>query len=996
MAPSLLRLVRCVFALRLADNRVATALILGILCCPQFSAAQPAFFDIKPQSLARALIQFSHQADMAIVFADDVARGLAAPLLEGDMETHTGLEILLAGTGLTFEIIDYSIIAIYRANCEHNQSCPGPEELLTMKPLYLPELEEVYIFGRQVTGSRIRRGHYQGSAPVDIVSAPDIEFSGAQTIGEILKFLPAVSGNSTSTAISNGGDGTATVTLRGLPASNTLVLINGRRIAHDGLAGESVDLNTIAPATIERIEILKDGASAIYGSDAIAGVINIILKRDFEGLLAETYYGTTTAGDLQTRTHTIQYGTGTSSASIFLSASKFEQGSINSRDRAVSRSADTRALGGADLRSSATPNPRITLPNGEVLIHDSEAGRYRTATDNDLFDFAAFTTAVVPSKSESIYGSVSYDFSTKLTAVLDVGYLENKAHARLAPTPIFTAFEQIPLTIAADNIYNPFGVTIEDVRRRVVELPPRQQINEAWTNRLELSLQGNFNNWDWNLNYDRSKSSAKEALTGLINATNLQRGLGPASNCRGGDLDNCVPINLFGPAGSIDSSQLDYLAINGKVSGYSKINSLGFHASGSLLELSEGAVDLALGFEFRRNSVGKKPGSSLAGISTLGGSNLLPSGGRREVNEFYLESVVPLWQSTGGNSSLDLEMAVRYSDYSDFGATTNPKFGARLQVNQNIMLRATYGEGFRAPTLKELFEGDTEDQAFLDDPCAVAENIGVLAGCSQLADPTRIQFLTISGGNAELEPEESTSLGLGIVWSPGFAPGLNTTLDVFSINQDNVVGTGAQFTVNQNAINGSFDDRISRDEQGNLQQITATRLNIGKREVRGIDLSISYRLPKSAWGQMTAALDVSHIAEYRIQADPTSTSADLAGRFTEPAAEGDGAIPEWKGNLGLHWSRGRWRGSYDVHYISALDEEVPSGNHSRVIFAWLIQDVQLSYLFPVGGGLRFSLGIDNVANEPAPFAASAFNDNIDARTHDLRQRFWYAKLSQRI
>ena len=306
--------------------RSLTAALRGsvvlLLCCLPVTAIGRAeyFFQLRSQPLSQSLIQFSHQSGLAIVFPAPVTRDMQAPEIEGEMEAEEALRRLLAGTELAWRLIDNRIIAVYDGSCEASNNCLANEELLVQYPLYVPGIEELYVYGNRLTGSLIKRSHLQGSAPLDVISSPDIELSGAQTIGEILRYLPAVSGNSTSTAISNGGDGTATVTLRGLPASSTLVLINGRRVANDGLAGESIDLNSIAPAAVERIEILKDGASPIYGSDAIAGVINIIMKEDFYGLLLEQFAGTSDDGDGETLTTTIQYGTGFRNGSFFVSA----------------------------------------------------------------------------------------------------------------------------------------------------------------------------------------------------------------------------------------------------------------------------------------------------------------------------------------------------------------------------------------------------------------------------------------------------------------------------------------------------------------------------------------------------------------------------------------------------------------------------------------------------------------------------------------------------
>ena len=176
----------------------------------------------------------------------------------------------------------------------------------------------------------------------------------------------------------------------------------------------------------------------------------------------------------------------------------------------------------------------------------------------------------------------------------------------------------------------------------------------------------------------------------------------------------------------------------------------------------------------------------------------------------------------------------------------------------------------------------------------------------------------------------------------------------------------------------------------------ASNVNIGERRVRGADLSLGYRLPNRFWGQWSTVLTASYIDEYSIRLISAPARLELAGTFADPASGGVGGIPEWKGNFGIQWARQRWRGNYDIHYVSKMEERVPGTTRQRHIDSWLVQDIQVSYVFGILSGLRLSLGVDNLFDKNAPFSASAFNDNIDARTHDLRGRFWYAKLSQRI
>jgi iron complex outermembrane receptor protein len=966
----------------------------------QPAASGPANFEfvIDAPLLSQALIQFSQQSDQAIVFSDRLTRNIIAPPYIGRGSISEVLDALLHRSDLSWKLVDGHIIVVLETRCltasGDGANCVNPEQVLSKFPVYDPGLEETYVYGNRVTGSRIRHRKYGQASPVDIISAPDIELSGAQTIGELLKFVPAVSGNSTSTAISNGGDGTATVTLRGLPSSNTLVLINGKRVAYDGLAGESVDLNSIPPAAVERIEILKGGASAIYGSDAIAGVVNVIMKQDFHGFLAETYYGKASADDLKTQTHTLQYGTGIPNGSFFLSASIYDQEPIFSADRRVSSSADSRQQGGADLRSSATASSRITLPGGETVILDE--GAYRSATDEDLFDFSAFTTAIVPLERTSLYSNISYDFNELVTGLVEFQYLETDAKSMLAPTPIFTAFEQTPLTISKSNVYNPFGVDIVDARRRLLEFPARRQQDKSEVSRFGAVLEGLYDTWNWDMSYNWSRSEASQSTTNLVNANNLQRGLGPSEDCQSAAIDGCVPINLFGPVGSISPEQVDFLVVPGEVSGYYKLSSYSASISNELLALPHGKGAFALGTEYRRESTSKKPSDIIASIGTIGGTNFEATRGDRQILEVFVEATLPVWESHSGLYGLDLEVALRHSSYSDFGDTTNPQLGLLFQFSPNLLFRMSYAEGFRAPSLNELYQGNSEEQAFLNDPCTQQANVGVLPGCHQQADPTRNQFLVVVGGNSELEPETSESYGAGLVWTPLALPGFSATLDYFKIDQGNVVDSSAQFIVGQNARNGAFGEQVERDAMGNLQLIRAINLNVGRRKVSGADLSLIYHHRKRPWGQLSVTASGTYIDQYRAKLDASSEQLDLAGSFRDEASEGLGGIPEWKAQLGVQLAGDRWVGSYEMHHISSLTEIIPGTMESREIASWTVHDLQMSYTFDLLGGLRWAVGVDNLLDETAPLAASAFNDNIDGRTHELKGQYWYTKLSQRF
>ncbi len=966
--------------------------------------AAPILFDIKDQQLSEALLSFARQADVSIIFSADSDFDVQLEnSFKGEFEPGQLLKLLLKGTALEAEFIHSDVVAIRPLPCLSSASCKDDDLAARDDRFYQlasnPMLEQMLVVGRTMTGSRIRRTEFNGTAPVDIISAFDIELAGAQTIGDLLRDLPSVVGNSTSTSISNGGDGTASVTLRGLPASNTLVLVNGRRIANDGLAGESFDLNSLAPSSVDRIEVLKSGSSAVYGSDAIAGVINIILKKEYDGLQVDTYHGSSSENDLQTTTSSFAFGRVFDHSSFFVSGTVYDQGEILSRERAVSANTDTRLLGGEDQSSSATPNARVTLGSGQVVTLASNAadpldpGSFRTVNDADLFNFAQFSTAIVPSERKSMYGSFNVDVGDRSTAYVDYGFTRTKASAQLAPVPIFTAFESIPLTVSADNVFNPFGEEIADVRKRLLELGPRTQTNEADAHRAAFGLQGRRENVHWDVNWHWSKTDAHQTISNLLDARRLQRALGGPGECAGLAIDGCEPVDLFSASGSLPLSQQQFIQSEAVTRGFFKLYGGSANAAFTAARLPAGQLDVAAGLEYRRESTAIGPLDP--DLITLGGANLSASSGSRSVREVYLEALVPILRTEHGREKLSLELASRYSHYSDFGESFNPRAAVKFRPMRGLLFRMSYAEGFRAPSLLELHKSSAEDQAFLTDPCSIASNLGVLAGCVQQTDATRLQFLTINGGNLDLLPEESEFSSVGMIWTPPVLQNFSAAIDFFSIDQNNVVDANAQFILDQNAENGAFAGRVVRAANGEIERIIATNINIGKRELDGIDFSFNYALPKMKQGRFHLSLNASRLHSYKEQLNPELPGVQLVGKFADEASAGRGALPKWKANFGAYWKYKQWQINYTLHHISSLDEQLSTGQ-SRRISSWTTHDVQTSFLFLVADGLRLTFGVKNLTDRDAPLAASAFNDNIDARTHNLIGRYWYAKLAQKF
>ena len=475
--------------------------------------------DLPAGPLSQSLLLLGEQAALSLIFPRDAVDGFAAPEVRGRFpvgEIGDVLDDLFDGACLSYTFVTDQLVAI-RPGCVSVAAAVAqatrrqPTEPLPPMPDGAPPIEELLVRGEYVTGSRIRNPGYAHPTPVDLIERDEIELSGKQSLSELLRYVPAVSGNSTSTLVTNGGDGSATVTLRGLPASNTLVLLNGRRINPDAFRGEAVNLNTLPLELVERVEILKDGASAVYGSDAVAGVVNVVTRECVDGVRVNAYFGSSGDDDLETLNFNITGGFQTDRMTLTLGATHYDQRGIFSRDRAVSRSSDDRNHGGIDKRSSATVPSRIGVGGEPVILIDGQAGDdptdYRPATSEDRFEYRDYTSLIVPSRRWSVFGTFGFELSERLRVFAEVLVTDTTADNELAPTPVFTGFESIDLPVSAANPYNPFGVTLYDVRRRVTELGPRIQHNQTSTDRFVAGLEGQQGPVHWTARVPSARSA---------------------------------------------------------------------------------------------------------------------------------------------------------------------------------------------------------------------------------------------------------------------------------------------------------------------------------------------------------------------------------------------------------------------------------------------------------------------------------------------------------
>ncbi len=982
-------------AKRLSPLKLFVLFFAGICRCWGNDLDTEHLLQIKADQLATALVELGSQTSTNILIVDRITDNIQITQLSGLHSTRAALDTLLKNSDYQYKQVGQQSIAIIRNKTP--AQARAPLELNRSSTI-----ETIEVLGHWMTGSHIRKTQNNAIAPIDIITAEQLARSGTQSLAELLKFTPSVSGNSTSTAVSNGGDGTTKVALRGLPANNTLVLVNGHRAVFDGLAGDSVDLNTMAPIAIQSLDIYKDGASAIYGSDAIAGVINIHMLERYNGVKLEHYNGITSKGDTHTKSTNGLIGKTSDTHSALLALSYYRQDGLFSRDRVLSASADGRAQGGQDKRTSASPYTSLTLPDGQNLILNTappadsitpnthparnSVNDYRPTTTEDLFNFREQTSTISPSSRLSLYGNAQHSLNDHLTVQSFALFSQTKAAITLAPTPIYTAFLPEPITVSQSNIYNPFNLDITDLRRRLIELEPRTQINKANSLYTNIGFQYHVGQQTIKTHFFWNTTQAQEHRNNLIDAHRLRQALGPSSQCLGQNIDGCTPINLFTSPQTIPQEQLAFIKTAESAKGESHI--YGFNAQlNKRLDWQAKSIDYAIGMNARKERSEFSPNHNNS-PSTIGSVVKAPVKSTRSILEMFSELYIPLRDKLPKNTLFDIELAARYTYSRTTTNNLSPKIGLRFSLTPSVLMRATYSRGFRTPSIRELYTEGTLEYSALNDPCALTQNINTYSGCITQSDSSLNQFLVQYSGSTDLKPEVSSNYVLGLHATPLAVPNLSFSIDAYTINVVNVIHSSPQTIVDENARIGAFKDFVRRDSNGNITLINAPLINIGDRQVTGADIHLHYR-PTRNTTQYT--LNASYLHSYRNHRNNHSINNELAGTFRDIAGSGDGALPRWKINAGFHFPFKNFIANYAINYIGAMSEHYRNtqGNtDTRRISSWVTFDAQLRYATSTHP-FSISLGIENLLDRQPPFIASAFNDNYDARTYDLKGRYLY-------
>lgn len=984
--------------LRTRSATLALLILLVHFAAPAFANLEQRFeFTLPAQPLSQSLTQLGQQSQTSIIFSARKVENIAAPALQGLLSPADALNQLLHNSGLEWQKINARAVAITSTTAQ--PSYTGPIDNNTGQGY----MEEVIVTGFAHTGSRLRHSGIDHSQPLKVIGSPEIANSNAQTLADFLQQLPQMAGNSTNASVGNGGNGSATLALRGLPAYYTLILLDGQRMSGSGHIGVAVDINTLPLAAVDRIEILSSGASAIYGSDAIAGTINIITRKDFNGVQFKQSYGQSSRGDLNSRNSQLLLGKNTDTASVTLAISDTRQDGLYSRERGFN--ADMRSLGGSDLRPYSNVSSHIFVPSNQppyaqfitpISGNGQSPEDYRPVTANDRFNYGDYTSAVAPTEQQAFNLHSRIDFSDQTQGQIRLGASRTESTTTHAPTPI-TSSDDIQWRISADNIYNPFGMEPWYVERRLMELGPRLQSDSTDSEWLQLSLDHDFSSannstWfnpstpmHWNLNIFYSKSSGLEQVDNVVDPKKLVRALGASAGCNAGN--NCVPLNLFGPAGSITRAQADYIRGQSQTQGHSRNYGIETQFDGRLWQTANGPIALATGLTFRH----EEDYLSSQQMLMIGSASAPQVDANRDIGEWFVEADIPLLKRLPGAYSLDLQIAARHAWYSDFGHHTSPSLGLSYRPSPNWLWRASYSEGYVAPKLDTLDREGFATQATFTDPCSIAANVGVLAECTRQSDPGKSQFLTVLNANPELQPEESTHYSAGFTWTPAAIDNFQFDANYYHTEIEEVINSIGNII----AVAGDRQPiKVSRDENGDISRLDAQFFNGGERLVEAVDLDLSYTLDSQNLGHWQWRASGSRLLDFRDKAQLSSANDNLSGTFN---ANGNAGLPKWKASAQIGWDKnlsGHQLGvNYSAHYTSGMMETIPNTNRQREIDSWLIHNLQLNYRPKYWQWLQLQVGVDNVFDEAAPVVTSSYSDGISARSHNLKGRYYFGQAS---
>ncbi|MGS0496975.1 TonB-dependent receptor [Pseudoalteromonas sp. S1727] len=820
----------------------------------------------------------------------------------------------------------------------------------------------------QVTGSRIKRTDMETSSPVTLIGADDIKAMGATSIDSVLQKMTATGGAMTNPGINNGSGGNARVDLRGLGSQRTLVLVNGRRMIASGTgAASTVDLNTIPVSMIKQVEVLKDGASAVYGTDAVAGVVNIILKDDFEGLDMNLNSAITGEGDAEETSFDLTLGGSFDRGNVVIGLQYTDRGEASQGDRDFSKCAIYETDEGEKYcgGSSYTPNGHVW--SGDLSLQGEEGGGWHNYTDEqDAYNFAPDSYLFTPMKRLNLTGIGHFDITDETRLYSEFTYSKRWSEQQMASQPIWFDFTY------TDNMNSSLvdsGVNYGDevsYGRRMTDTGPREFSQAVDTVRSVVGVNGFLDNgWEWDTSVLFGRNDSVDRLANLHNM---------------GSIQDAITAGTFDPI-SQDSWKPDSLGqyvYTENNSGGSQLFMISAALTGDVMELPAGYMAFAAGVERREEKAWYIP-DSLTSQGLANDPRVEPTGGRFDVNEAYLELAVPLLADAFLAESVDLSVAVRAFDYSTFGSDETWKLGLTWRVNDELMLRGVRSTAFRAPSVSELYQGDSPSYEQVEFPNA------------------QDQAEVTVGGNSMLTPEEADTVTLGFVYAPEWFDGFSMTVDYYDIEIENAIASVNNQYIVQTCLNedtGGYqnqDSPLCQSSNINFNQQTGRisfnnqLQNIGKENTKGYDVNFAYRFDAAGLAWRTA-LDVTYLDEYSVEV--LDTTIDYAGLVTG----GEGGYSDIKSNLTVGVAGDNWDAQYQMRYIAGMDSYACLSETSvcstpstpDVVYS----DISGSYM--INDTVSVNAGVNNLFDKQPPYYTGYTDANTDAYSYDTLGRRFFA------
>ncbi|MBR9728988.1 TonB-dependent receptor [Shewanella intestini] len=805
-----------------------------------------------------------------------------------------------------------------------------------------------------VTGSRIQRQDMETASPVTVLDAAAISEEGFTSVDQLLQAQTSMAGNAIGSASNNGAQGVAQVDLRGMGAQRTLVLLNGRRMVNSGAGADSaVDLNSIPVAMIARVEILKDGASAVYGSDAIAGVVNIITKKDFDGLQLDVKGGASDKGDGENGEISGLYGVDTDSGNYTFGLA------YSRRDEVIQSDRDWTEPGQSSFIPSGSFGGKVQDASGHWVDR------------NTSYDYTTTSYYQTPSKRYSAFANMTQDIGEDMTLTGDMIYTKRKSGQQLAPepvdlmlnvcdpknTPSAGCMDLTPAMVAG-------GIQADDTgrvnyRRRMSDVGPRGYSQDTDTLRLSTALAGSIdvnNGMDWDISYTYGYNKAHTNVANSINATKLSASV-------------YANTDQWMSGQSLDAATLQDVSYYEQAEGGNEQHTVSASLTGDLFDVSAGSVGFSIGAEYRHDSGYQTPDQVVINGDSSSAQQA-PTKGSYSVVSVFEEVSVPFTEKLNG------DFALRYDDYSTFGHAATWKIGLTYEATDDLMLRTVAATGFRAPSVSELYGGNTGSYEYLSDPAGVAK------------DP---QILDNWTSDEHLQPEKSESYTAGLVYSPSFVDGLSLTLDYWRFKvEDSISRIDTQDYMNRcyagdtgacDTINITADNAQKGDWTGLTNQLT----NVGAEDTSGLDFNLNYHFEafNLDWKVNN---DTTYLIEH--ETDNTDYAGTIDGNF--------GAYARVRNNFKVQAGAGDWTVAYTNRLIGAMNEPaaVDYVGYNNSTSAALYHNVVGTY--DLTDAMTLTLGVKNFTDKTPERVVSGSDGGTSPDIFDPVGRQYYAGFSMKL